>query len=89
MSVEYQNNERSAASGRSGPNIALILAAVLAAIAVIFFLQNGNESRIKFLFFSWTSTVRWSIIIAVILGIVIDRMFGIWWSRRRRRDDSE
>jgi len=86
MSVEYDNNQSSAASGRSGPNIALISAAVLIALAVIFFFQNSESTKLDFLFFTKTTTVRWSIIVAIILGIVIDRMFSIWWSRRRRRD---
>ena len=86
MSVQYDNNDpqRSAASGRNGPNVALILAGVLAVLAVIFFLQNSNRTEIDFLFFTKTTTVRWSIIVAVILGIVIDRLFSVWWRRRGR-----
>lgn len=85
MSVQYDNNEsRSAASGRNGPNVALIAAGVLIVVAVIFFLQNSNRTEIDFLFFTKTTTVRWSIIVAIILGIVIDRLFTFWWRRRGR-----
>lgn len=85
MTVQYEGNERnSAASGRSRPNIALIMSAVLAVVAVIFFLANSKSVEINFLLFKKTTTLRWSIIVAVILGIVIDRLFSIWWRRRRR-----
>jgi hypothetical protein len=52
---------------------------------VAFFFQNGNSATIHFLFFQKTAKTRWAIIVAVALGIGIDRIFTMWWRRRRRR----
>ncbi len=72
----------SAASGRSGPNMMLILLSVVAAVSVIFFLQNSELTRIDLLFFEWTTTIRWSILMAIVLGVLLDRSFSVWWRRR-------
>jgi uncharacterized integral membrane protein len=77
----------SAKSGSEGPNLALIAAAAVLILAIIFFFQNGNEVRVHFWFFTKTSKIRWTIITSVVFGIVIDRLFGIWWRRRRRERD--
>jgi hypothetical protein len=85
--IDRETNESpgsSAASGRSGPNPALIGLAIVVAIAVVFFFQNGESTTIDFLFFEKRTTKRWSIIVAVALGIVADRLFTIYWRRRRR-----
>ncbi len=74
-----------AASGRSGPNITLIAFAIVVALSVVFFLQNSEETSIDFWFFESTTTIRWSLLMAVVLGIVLDRLFSMWWRRRRRR----
>ncbi|MBI4884668.1 MAG: hypothetical protein HY826_11525 [Actinobacteria bacterium] len=68
---------------RSGPSFALILLAIVAALATVFFLQNGEEVAIDFLVFEKLTTIRWSILMAVALGILLDRAFSFWWRRRR------
>jgi len=82
------NNERSgdmqAASGRSGPSIALIIVGLLTALIVVFILKNSDETQIDFMFFDWNTTVRWSIFIAVLLGVLLDRVILSWWRRRGR-----
>ena len=82
------NNERSgdmqAASGRSGPSIALIIVGLLTALIVMFILKNSDETQIDFMFFDWNTTVRWSIFIAVLLGVLLDRVILSWWRRRGR-----
>lgn len=75
------------ARGRSGPSISLILFLIVIALAAVFFLQNSNEVELDFLVFEKITTVRWSILMAVVLGILIDRIFSIWWRRRRRRNN--
>ena len=77
-----------AATGRRGPGPALIGLAVLVALGAAFFLQNGKRTEIYFLVFHKTTTIRWSIIVAILIGIAIDRIFGVWWSRRRRAKNS-
>ncbi len=83
------NNQRSgdveAASGRGGPSIALIVVGLLTALIVVFILRNSDETQIDFMFFDWNTTVRWSIFIAVVLGVLLDRMILSWWRRRGRR----
>lgn len=76
-----------AASGRSGPNVALVLVAIVAAIIVVFVLRNSNEFEIDFMFFNWQTTVRWAIFVALVLGVLLDRVFAIWWRRRGKKND--
>ena len=75
-----------AASGRNGPNVTLIVLGIVIALSVIFFLLNSRKMNVDFLVFEKTTTVRWTILVAVLLGIAIDRVFSIWW-RRRKKDD--
>jgi uncharacterized integral membrane protein len=74
-----------AAGGKGGPNMALIGAAIVAALGVVFFFQNGELTTIDFLVFEKRTTIRWSILMAVVLGIVLDRLFAIWWRRRGKK----
>jgi hypothetical protein len=73
------------ASGRKGPSPTLVLLALLIAAGVAFFFQNSNSTTIHFLFFQKDAKTRWAIIVAVALGIAIDRIFTMWWRRRRRQ----
>jgi uncharacterized integral membrane protein len=75
---------QTAASGGEGPNVTLIVLGIVVLLFVVFFLQNSNELRLNFLFFERTTTVRWSLVIAVLLGVAIDRVGTMWWRRRKR-----
>jgi uncharacterized integral membrane protein len=90
MSFENTNSsnegERQVAAGRNGPSVTLIGLGIVIALLVIFFLQNGEKLSIDFLFFEKRTTIRWSIVVAMVLGILADRSFSIWWRRRRRRN---
>jgi uncharacterized integral membrane protein len=72
---------------RGGPSIALIGIVVVAILMVIFFLQNGEKTTIDFLVFEKLTTIRWSIIVAVLLGALLDRVVSIWWRRSRKKND--
>jgi len=72
---------------KTKPNIALIAGLVIVALCVIFFLQNGEKVSIDFFVFEKITTIRWSILMAVVLGVLLDRMFSIWWRRRKRKND--
>jgi uncharacterized integral membrane protein len=76
-----------AKSGRRGPSVALIVALVLAAAAVVWFLQNGNEVTITVLFLDWDTTVRWAIIIAILVGVLLDRLVTYGLRRRKRHKE--
>ena len=73
--------------GRSGPSIALILFLIVIGLAAVFFLQNSEEVALDFLVFEKVTTIRWSILMAVVLGILLDRIFSIWWRRRGRKNN--
>ena len=91
MSIENENSNeghRSAASGRDGPNLVLIGLGIVTVLFVIFFLQNSEELSVDFLFFEKKTTIRWSLLVAVLLGVAIDRIFSIWWRRRHKKDEN-
>ena len=70
-------------NGRSGPSFVLIIFLLMIGLAAVFFLQNRKPVEIDFLLFKPVeTTIRWSILMAVVLGILIDRAFSIWWRRR-------
>jgi uncharacterized integral membrane protein len=79
--------QNSAASGSSGPNIALIAFGIVAVLAVVFFLQNSERVSIDFLIFEKRTTIRWSLLMATVFGVALDRLLGFWWRRRRRKND--
>ena len=72
--------------GRKGPSITLVLFLVVVALAGVFFLQNKEPVAIDFLVFEKVTTIRWSLLMATALGILLDRIFSIWWRRRRRKN---
>ena len=93
MSYENQNisNESQrevAASGRNGPSVTLIVLAVVVVLFVVFFLQNSEHLKIDFLVFEKDTTIRWSLLVAVVLGVLADRVFTMWWRRRRKRNNT-
>jgi hypothetical protein len=78
-------NDTTAAGGSNGPNLALIAFGIIAILAVIFFLQNGESTSIDFWVFEKTTTKRWTILMSILFGVVLDRLFSFWWRRRKRR----
>lgn len=83
----YVDGQRAPVSDRTRPSATLILLLIVVALAVAFFFQNGNEATVHFLFFKHTAKTRWAIIVAVVIGIIIDRIFTIWWRHRGRRSN--
>ena len=79
-----RSGNNSADSGTSGPSIAFIALAVVVALAVIFFLQNSEPVFIDFWVFEKKTTIRWSILMSVLLGVLLDRIFTIAWRRRKK-----
>ena len=74
--------------GRRAPHFVLIFFLVVIALGVVFFLQNGETTSIDFLVVEKRTTIRWSILTAVALGVLIDRIFSIWWHRRSNKKNS-
>ena len=59
----------------------LIGALVVAAVLIIFAVQNRNDVRVSFLFFHWDARVIYLIIVSALLGMLVAYLLG----RRRRR----
>jgi uncharacterized integral membrane protein len=91
MNMENPSNtnevQRDASSGRSGPSVTLIALAVVIVLFVVFFLQNSEPLIIDFLVFEKRTTIRWALLVAVVLGILFDRIITIVWRRWRRRNN--
>ena len=63
----------------------LIGLVVLAVCAVIFIVQNSDKSEVSFLFITVTTRVWVGVVVAMALGVLLDRLFAIWWRRRKER----
>lgn len=61
----------------------LIIFGVLLVVTVVFILQNRERTSIDFLFFEVKARVWTSMVLAVVLGVVLDRLFLAWWRRRK------
>lgn len=72
---------RDAKEGVSPTLIGLIVVAIL---AVIFVVQNQEDTKIKFLFFTFNTAVWTAIVIALILGAVLGWL-ALTAARYRRR----
>jgi uncharacterized integral membrane protein len=74
------------AAGRNGPSVTLIGLGIVIVLFIVFFLQNSERVSIDFLFFEKNTTIRWSLVVAVVLGVLLDRAFTMWWRRRGKRN---
>lgn len=73
--------------GSNGPSVFLILLIVVAIVTAIFIGQNRERTKIEFLVFDFNSRVWAAIGIAILLGVVLDRLILSWWRRSRREKD--
>ena len=71
---------------RSGISPALIALAVVVALALVFVIQNTEQAPVQLLFWERQMSVWVAIAIAIVIGVVLDRLVSTWW-RRRRRDE--
>ena len=78
-------DDETATSGQSGPPIKLIAFVAVAALAVVFVFQNRERHRIDFLFFEVSTRTWTALATALVLGVVLDRLFISWWRRTRNR----
>ena len=83
---EQDRRSGAAESERSRVSAGLILWLLVIAIAVIFIFQNTRHATITFLFWDGDVAIWIAIVIALVLGALIDRL-GSWYLRRRRRRD--
>jgi uncharacterized integral membrane protein len=64
----------------------LIGVASVAAVIAVFVVQNWDETPVEFLFFDINSQLSLSLIVAVLIGVLLDRLV-IGLNRIRRRKD--
>ena len=85
--MESQRSDRNEAASGRGVSGRLIALLVVAVVIVLLILSNGEETQIDFMIFEWETTVRWAFFIAVILGVLLDRLATRAWRRRRKNND--
>lgn len=83
--TQRRTDDHVAASGGNGVSPTLIAFVIVAVLAVVFFFQNGDTTNIDLWLVDWDTTVRWSIMVSIFLGVVLDRLFSMWWRRRGKR----
>jgi uncharacterized integral membrane protein len=79
MADEQQRPQRRPPTRES--QMRLIGALVIAAVLIVFAVQNRNDVRVSFLFFHWDARVIYVIIVSALLGMLVAYLLG----RRRRR----
>jgi uncharacterized integral membrane protein len=85
--LSRERTSQSAASGGNGISPSLIGFAVVVILAVVFFFWGGKRVEVNFWLFDWNTTVRWSLLMSMFLGVLLDRLFGIWWRHRAKKKD--
>ena len=82
--AKWGRKHQSPEGGIGGVSPILIVAAAVVAFLAIFFAKNGDATSIDFVVFDKVTTLRWLILMAILLGALLDRVISIWWRRRRR-----
>lgn len=70
---------------RTGLSPTLIALGVVAIIAVVFVVQNSKRTDVNFLFFDVNSRVWVALLVAVGLGVLLDRLIIRWWRKRKTK----
>ena len=83
---DFEDGPNEVKSGRQGPPIGLIAFGIVTIVTVLFVLQNRERTDIDFLFFELRSRTWFAIAISIALGVLLDRLFLLWWRRRRKRN---
>ncbi len=89
MSTHFDPDDHEVASGSSGPSWKLIALVLVVAAAFTFFVQNGDEAGVEFLWldFRWP---LWAVIgVSILAGVLLDRLVGWQWRRSRRTPGDE
>lgn len=68
-----------------GLSPSLIALVVVGILAVVFIIQNQEDARIKFLFWTVDTTVWVAIAVALVLGAILGWLLQAMLRRRRRR----
>lgn len=71
--------------GDGGISPLLIGLIAVGVISLVFVLQNNQSTEIKFLFFNVEGSLWIVILIAIVLGMALDRLLQMWLRRRKER----
>lgn len=85
--MHEQNEQRPAENKDGGLSPSLIALIALGILAVIFILQNGSKKEVSFLMLDVRAPVWLVIVLSMVVGVVLDRLFGFWWRRRKAKND--
>jgi uncharacterized integral membrane protein len=81
MSMEERRDGAPEEKSKISP--ALIIGLIVAALIIIFIIQNSKQANVHVLFWNGQWSIWIVIVISVALGVVLDRAI-IWYMRRRR-----
>ncbi len=87
MPDEFEERPGDLEYKEGGLSIGLIVTGIVAVAAVIFILQNLDETQMEFLFFDGTVPLSLVIIISMTLGAVLGWFVGFMRRRGKRRGD--
>lgn len=74
-----------AGGSSSGPPLKLIAFVAIAVLSVVFVFQNRERHQIDFLFLELNTRTWTALATALLLGVLLDRLFISWWRRNRKR----
>jgi uncharacterized integral membrane protein len=87
VTYERRDPDQPPAQERSGVSPTVIALGIVAIVAVVFIVQNSSRTDVNFLFFNVRSRVWVALLVAIGIGVLLDRLFIAWWRRRRTRAD--
>lgn len=67
----------------------LVVGVILAVIVIVFAAQNTHSARVDAFFWEWSAPLFMVILIALLVGIVLDEIVGLLLRSRRRRHLAE
>lgn len=81
-------DERTEETKDTGPNLAIIGAAVAVVILILFVIANTKKTEVNFLIFRADNVlVGWIIILTAAITLVGERLAGFAWRRRKAAKD--
>jgi uncharacterized integral membrane protein len=70
---------------RRSTTATLVILVVIVVATATFIIQNSDKATIRFLFISVTTRIWAGFLIALALGVLLDRLFTMWWKRRKQQ----
>ena len=87
--VAGRDPAEAASNGDNKVSPALIAFGIVLAAALIFFFRNSQQTELDFLFFKVHNKTRWLVIVCILIGGLLDRLFTLMWRRHKRSKAEE